>query len=103
MTAAEATQIAGKVVREYRNHDNEAKRVKEIAKIIRDMANGFSDAPTDEKAEIARLQAEVEYLNSELIKYDRGTTKRILRNIELVKENHKLREDHVCGCVQEDA
>jgi len=95
MTAAEATQIAGKVVREYRNHDNEVKRIKEISKIIRDMANGFSSEVNDDKTEIARLRDEIEYLNSELIKYDQGTTKRIIRNIELVKENYKLKE---CAC-----
>lgn len=97
MTNTEATQIAGKVVREYREHDNDLKRMKSIARVIRDMANEYAATPSDEQEEIARLRAEIERLNSELIKQDRGTTKRVLRNIELVRENYKLR-GHECTC-----
>lgn len=91
MNKHDASLVVGKILSATRGIADPVEQVKVGSKVLRETLNGLAPMPDDLETEVQRLRQQVTELNTQLMSAECGVLKRVNRNIELVKENYRLK------------
>lgn len=93
MTKTQAVTMVSRILAATRGVNDMTEQIQIGSSMLREMMNEYLLIPDTEEAEIARLRDQVVTLNTELLYIEQGVERRVNRNIELIKENRRLRDD----------